>query len=575
MTADEESPAGAVSREPLEWHRLPWDTIQRNVRRLQARIVKATQEGRWGRVKALQRLLTHSFSGRALAVRRVTENQGRNTPGVDGEIWDTPARKMKAVEQLRQRGYRPQPLRRVYIPKSNGKKRPLGIPTMKDRAMQALYLLALDPVAETLADPNSYGFRKGRCPADAIAQCFNVLSRRSAPEWVLEGDIRSCFDRISHAWLLAHIPLERAVLDKWLKAGYMEQGTFHPTEEGTPQGGVISPVLANMALDGLERHLREHLPRRWRGQPVKVNLIRYADGFIVTGCSQEFLETRVKPLVEQFLTERGLELSAEKTVITHISEGFDFLGQNIRKYAGKLLIKPSPKSIQALREKVRYLVRTNRQSPAIRLVQQLNPVLRGWAEYHRHVVSKGVFNAADTFISQTLWQWARRRHPQKNNGWVKKKYFCTHQGRQGVFFGKGEIGKSGEGEAYLYTMGRTPIRRYVKIRGQANPYDPARELYFEECPLPDLWPEDNGRDPLARPPHHPANRRSQRLGRESGTPASGLPSAGPLSGNLCGGSRVLLSRAFERLEPCDGRMARTVLRGPGTAMPPGYPARRG
>lgn len=479
MTADEESPAGAVSREPLEWHRLPWDTIQHNVRRLQARIVKATQEGRWGRVKALQRLLTHSFSGRALAVRRVTENQGRNTPGVDGEIWDTPARKMKAVEQLRQRGYRPQPLRRVYIPKSNGKRRPLGIPTMKDRAMQALYLLALDPVAETLADPNSYGFRKERCPADAIAQCFNVLSRRSAPEWVLEGDICSCFDRISHFWLLAHIPMERAILGKWLKAGYMEQGTFHATEEGTPQGGVISPVLANMALDGLERHLREHLPRRWRGQPVKVNLVRYADDFIITGCSQEFLEVRVKPLVEQFLAERGLELSAEKTVITHISVGFDFLGQNVRKYAGKLLIKPSQKSIQTLREKVRYLVRTNRQSPAIRLIQQLNPVLRGWAEYHRHVVSKGVFNAADTFIFQTLWQWARRRHPQKSNGWVKQKYFCTHQGRQWVFFGKGESRKSGEGEAYLYIMGRTPIRRHVKIRGQANPYDPAWELYFE------------------------------------------------------------------------------------------------
>jgi RNA-directed DNA polymerase len=480
MTAGVTSPAGAASREPLEWHSLPWENIQRNVRRLQARIVKATQEGRWGKVKALQRLLTRSFSGRALAVRRVTENQGKNTPGVDGEIWNTPAWKMKAVEQLRQRGYQPQPLRRVYIPKSNGKRRPLGIPTMKDRAMQALYLLALDPVAETLADPNSYGFRKGRCPADAIAQCFNVLSRRSAPEWVLEGDICSCFDRISHAWLLAHIPLERVMLHKWLKAGYMEQGTFHPTEEGTPQGGIISPVLANMALDGLEQRLRECLPRRWKGHPVKVNLVRYADDFIITAWSREFLEDQVKPVVEQFLAERGLELSAEKTVITHISEGFDFLGQNVRKYAGKLLIKPSQKSIQALREKVRYLVRTNRQSPAIRLVQQLNPVLRGWAEYHRHVVSKAVFNAADTFIFQILWQWAQRRHPNKSKGWVKKKYFCTHQGRQWVFFGKGESSKSKEGTAYLCTIGCTPIRRHVKVRGQANPYDLAWELYFEE-----------------------------------------------------------------------------------------------
>lgn len=189
MTAGKGNPAGAVSREPQEWPSWRRDKIQRNVRRLPARIVKATQKGRWGKVKALQRLLTHSFSGRALAVKRVTENQGKNTPGVDGEIWNTPTRKTKAVNRLRRRGYRPQPLRRVYIPKGNGQKRPLGIPTMRDRAMQALYLLALDPVAETLADPNSYGFRRERCPADAIAQCFNVLSRRVAPERFVSGNL--------------------------------------------------------------------------------------------------------------------------------------------------------------------------------------------------------------------------------------------------------------------------------------------------------------------------------------------------------------------------------------------------
>jgi len=272
MTAEQGTTAGAVSNEAMNWYDIEWEKVHRNVSRLQARIVKATQEGRWGKVKALQHLLTRSFSGKALAVKRVTENQGKNTPGVDGEVWNTPAKKMKAVHELRQRGYQPQPLRRVYIPKSSGKMRPLGIPTMKDRAMQALYLLALDPIAETQADPNSYGFRKERCQADAIAQCFNILSRKDRASWILEGDIRACFDNISHKWLLENIPIEKSILRRWLKAGYVEQYILHPTEAGTPQGGIISPALMNMALDGLERYLNENLPRYHKGQRVKVNL---------------------------------------------------------------------------------------------------------------------------------------------------------------------------------------------------------------------------------------------------------------------------------------------------------------
>jgi RNA-directed DNA polymerase len=232
---------GAASRAPVDWHAINWRAVYRNVRRLQARIVKATQEGRWNKVKALQRLLTHSFSGRVLAVRRVTENKGKRTAGVDGVLWNTPAKKGKAVGQLRQRGYRAQPLRRVYIPKANGKKRPLSIPVMRDRGMQALYLLALDPIAETLSDPNSYGFRKERSCADAIAQCFILLARKHSAPWILETDIRACFDKISHEWLLAHLPMEKAILRQWLKAGYLEKGFYYPTEEGTPQGGLVTP----------------------------------------------------------------------------------------------------------------------------------------------------------------------------------------------------------------------------------------------------------------------------------------------------------------------------------------------
>ena len=245
-----------------QWHNINWLRVHQNVRRLQARIVKATQQGKWGKVKSLQRLLTHSFSGKALAVKRVTENSGQRTPGIDRERWSTPQKKMAAVQSLKQRGYQPQPQKRVFIPKSNGTKRPLGILTMKDRAMQALYLLALDPIAETTADLHSYGFRKDRSPADAIERCFKIFNGKNAAQYVLEGDIKACYDEISHEWLetASSIVLEKGILHKWLKAGYIYQKQLFPTEKGTVQGGPISPVLANLTLDGLEKKLAENFP---------------------------------------------------------------------------------------------------------------------------------------------------------------------------------------------------------------------------------------------------------------------------------------------------------------------------
>lgn len=475
--------AGAPSGEPTHWHGIDWAKCYREVRRLQARIVKATQEGRWGKVNALQWLLTHSFSGKALAVKRVTENQGKNTPGVDKKTWSTPEAKSQALLSLSRRGYQSRPLRRVYIPKSNGKMRPLGIPTMKDRAMQALYLLALEPVSETKADSNSYGFRPQRCTADAIEHCFKALARGNSPQWILEGDIKGCFDNISHGWMLANIPLDKAILRKWLKAGYMEDCKLFPTEAGTPQGGIISPTLANMTLDGLQAALDRAFP--WstrRGQKVKVNLVRYADDFIITGLTKELLEKEVKPLIESFLAERGLTLSAEKTKITHIEEGFDFLGQNVRKYDGKLLIKPSKKNVSTFMGKVREIVKGNKQAKHIGVINQLNPVIRGWANYHRHVVAKDTFQRVDREIWRTLWQWAKRRHPKKNLYWIKDKYFKNVGNRSWVFATEtGEYLSNGKPKLVklIYT-GEIPIRRYSKIRAEANPFDPQWETYFEE-----------------------------------------------------------------------------------------------
>lgn len=472
--------AATLACAPLDmtWNGISWIEVQRQVRRLQARIVKATQVGKHGKVKALQWLLTHSFSGKALAVKRVTENKGRNTPGVDKIIWKTPGAKINAIASMKRRGYSPLPLRRVLIPKKNGKTRPLGIPVMKCRAMQALYLLALEPIAETTADLNSYGFRPERSTADAGKQCFNSLAQKTSAEWVLEADIKGCFDNISHDWMIANIRTDKAVLKKWLKAGFVYQNELFPTESGTPQGGIISPVLANMTLDGLESMLAEKFPNAKR-TGRKMNMVRYADDFIITGNSKEWLEHEVKPAVVEFLAERGLVLSPEKTKITHIREGFDFLGWNIRKYHDKLLMKPSIANVKAHLDKIREVIKGNKTAKQANLIRLLNPVLRGWANYHSHVVAKKTFGKVDTYVWSMLWQWAVRRHPNKGDRWVKEKYFKTRGTRSWVFAAteKQEDGKSRE--IILLKESDTPIQRHIKIKADANPHDPQWERYFE------------------------------------------------------------------------------------------------
>jgi len=478
--AVEDTTAGAASHDQ-DWRQIDWYTVQRDVRRLQVRIVKARQDGRHGKVKALQRLLTHSFSGKALAVRRVTENHGKRTSGVDGVTWDTPGQKATAIHALRPRGYQPHPLRRTYIPKANGTMRPLGIPTMKDRAMQALYLLAVNPVAETTADHCSYGFRPGRCTADALVYLHTVLANaQGAPGWVLEGDITSCFDRISHDWLLAHVSMDTGILKKWLKAGFMEKHALYRTEDGTPQGGIISPMLANLALDGLAALLKEQFPRRKDGSSPMVNLARYADDFVITGDSQELLEDAVKPLVERFMGERGLALSQEKTVITRVEDGFDFLGQTVRKYPnGKVLTTPSKQNVKAFLRKVRGIIEDHKALEAGQLVLLLNPVIDGWARYHAFGASKQTFNAVDHAIHQKLWRWIKRRHPGKSPTWRKAKYFPPRGPDNWRFAGdvKGQDGVPFR--VYLHRAADMPIKRHVAIRKEANPFDPAWESYFE------------------------------------------------------------------------------------------------
>jgi len=468
-----------------EWENIEWNQANSYVKKLQMRIVKAWQEGKFNKVKSLQYLLTTSFYAKALAVKRVTENQGKKTAGVDGEIWATSEDKYQAISRLRRRGYTPLPLKRIYIPKKNGKKRPLSIPTMTDRAMQTLYKFALEPIGETTSDPNSYGFRAKRCTQDAIEQCFTSLNKGKSPKWVLEGDIKGCFDNINHDWILENIPMDKEILRKWLKCGYIETNKLFTTDSGSPQGSPISPTISNMVLDGLERTIKSKYHKRkinGRAYFPKVNFVRYADDFIVTGDSKELLENGIKPIIIDFLEERGLELSEEKTLITHINDGFDFLGCNIRMYNNKLLTKPSKKNYESIINKIRDVIKRNQSLKQELLIRTLNPIIRGWVNYHKYNVSAKTFEKLDYEIWECLWQWCKRRHPKKSRRWIAKKYF-HNVGNRTWTFSVPTKSKMGNGEDYyirLIYATNTDIKRFIKIKAEANPFDENWQLYFEE-----------------------------------------------------------------------------------------------
>lgn len=477
MTARVLPVTGAPNAREYTWDSIEWDHVKTQVRRLQMRIAKAYRDGKPGRVKALQWLLTHSLYAKLLAVKRVTENRGTKTPGVDKVVWRTANQKMKATSALKRRGYQPQPLRRIYIPKKqSGKLRPLSIPAMECRTQQALHLLALEPVTETMADKNAYGFRPHRSTADAIEMCFTSLSRRHSAQYIFEGDIKACFDTISHPWLLENVPMDKGMLAKWLAAGYIEDGRLFSTDLGTPQGGIVSPALLTVTLSGLEAALQAAVhPKR-----DKVHLCTYADDFIITGATKELLAETIRPVVESFLMQRGLVLSPTKTRITHINEGFDFLGVNIRKHKGKLLCKPAKGNLKAFLQNIRDTIKSNATAKTENLIHILNPKIRGWANYHSHICSKQTFSKVNHLIFKALWRWAKRRHPSKGAGWIRRKYFRSKGNRHWVFSATIKDAQGAKTHLDLVEATETPIRRHIKIKAAANPYDPEYTSYFAE-----------------------------------------------------------------------------------------------
>jgi RNA-directed DNA polymerase len=480
--------AGAVANGPedddLDWLSIDWRQVGDDVRRLRQRIFTASQAGNLKRVRNLQKLMLRSRANTLLSVRRVTEvNAGRATAGVDGKVVLSAREKAELADwaQRDQPLWRPLPVKRVFIPKpGTSKQRGLGIPVIADRCLQAVALGALEPEWEARFESRSYGFRPGRGCHDAIGAIYAVLKGKNPQRvWILDADLTAAFDRIDHETLLSSLGAfpARDRVGQWLRAGVVDKGRFATTEEGTPQGGVISPALFNVALHGMEKAagVRFHATGTNAGRVKKGSptLVRFADDFVVMCVSREQAE-QTKTRLAAWLASRGLAFNEDKTRIVHADAGFDFLGFNVRRYQGKLLIKPSKPAIRRIRERLRTEFRSLRGANAAAVLRTINPIVRGWSAYYRTVVSSEVFAALDDYVWRLTYKWAKHGHPNRSKRWIVSRYFGRfNKSRQNRWvFGDRASG------AYLLKFAWTKIVRHQQVTGGGSPDDPALATYW-------------------------------------------------------------------------------------------------
>lgn len=465
------------------WQSIGWRQAEDSVRRLRQRIFTASQAGDLKRVRNLQKLMLRSRANAVLSVRRVTEvNAGRMTAGIDGRLALWPQEKAALAQWMQYQAtpWKPRPVKRVYISKANGRRRPLGIPVIADRCLQALTVNALEPEWEARFEPRSYGFRSGRGCHDAIAVIYNTASGKTAKRlWALDADLAAAFDQLDHTYLLAALGTfpGRGMVAGWLRAGVVEQGRLTPTKRGSPQGGVISPLLMNIALHGTEQaagvryYAGAPTMETARGCPV---LVRYADDLLVL-CHNRVQAEQVQARLAAWLEPRGLAFNADKTAIRHLdTEGCDFLGYSIRRYRGKLLIKPSAAAMRRIRKRLSTEMRALRGGNATAVIATLNPIIRGWAAYYRTVVSSKAFSALDDHMWRLLYKWASHAHPNKPRYWVTARYFGQfHPSRQDRWvFGDRDSG------AYLAKFSWTKIVRHTLVNADASPDNPALTEYW-------------------------------------------------------------------------------------------------